>query len=360
MTLDPTRIRRILVRANNWIGDVVMISPAIRSLRETFRDAEIAILARPWVLDALAANRCFDRLIADEVPGRHQGPLGRLRLARRLRSERFDLAVLFQKAFDAAFLAAAAGIPVRVGHTTDHRRLLLTDPIPLTEGWWGRHHVDFFLEIAAACGCATGSRTPFFTLADEDRSWASSFLAERGPSPAPRFVAIHPGSSKAPRAWHAERYAHLAARLLEEPGLVPLVVGDRADLPAAREIASAVPRAVIAAGETTVRRMGALIERSALFVGNDSGPMHIAGALGVPTVGLFGPGSPEKTSPRGEGLRFEAVTTRYPCSPCRQNFFRECDPAPSGKPHCLESITVEAAAAACRRVLGSAPAGEAR
>src|SRR5262249_31302301 len=147
---DPARVRRILVRANNWIGDVVMISPAVKALRERFTGAEIAILARPWVLDALAANPFFDRLIPYESPGRHAGLFGRLRLAAQLRRDRFDMAVLFQKAFEAAFLAKAAGIPVRVGHATDRRSWLLTDRVPVTPESELRHHVDFFLEVAEA------------------------------------------------------------------------------------------------------------------------------------------------------------------------------------------------------------------
>lgn len=373
MIPDPASVRRILVRANNWIGDVVMISPAVKALRERFTSAEIAILARPWVLDALAANPYFDRLIPYESPGRHAGLFGKARLAAALRRNRFDMAVLFQKAFEAAFLAKAAGIPVRVGHDSDRRGWLLTDRIPVTPESNRRHHVDFFLEVAEACGCTPTTRDPFFVLADEDRAWAEGFLdgasregdratARAAPAPAPLgagdagvvrrpFVAIHPGGSKTPRAWHASRFAELARTLAEERGLVPLVVGDAGDAAAGEDIARAVPGTLIAAGRTTVRRMGALIERSALFVGNDSGPMHIAGAVGTPTVGIFGPGTPEKTSPRGGSGAFEAVTLRFPCSPCKQNFFEECDPAPSGKPYCLENIDVATVLAASRRVL---------
>ena len=368
MIPPPASVRRILVRANNWIGDVVMISPAVRALRERFTGAEIAILARPWVLDALAANPYFDRLIPYESPGRHAGLIGRMRLAAELRRQKFDLAVLFQKAFDAAFLAAAARIPARVGHDTDHRGLLLTDRVHVTPESFRRHHVDFFLEVAEACGCVVSTREPFFALAQEDRAWATEFLAGaagsgasvRGaavpgasvPGAAPAsLLAIHPGGSKAPRAWHAARFAELAGALADERGLVPMVVGDTGDAAAGEEIARAVPGTIIAAGSTTVRRMAALIERSALFVGNDSGPMHIAGAVGTPAVGIFGPGTPEKTAPRTKPGRFEAVTLRFPCSPCKQDFFRECDPAPSGKPWCIEKIEAETVLAACRRVL---------
>ena len=220
-----------------------------------------------------------------------------------------------------------------------------------------RHHVDFFLEVAEAAGCVPLTRDPFFVLAAEDRAWAEGFLdgaapreseARRAhhdgeapaPGPAPGkasapaaapaapvaaaaddrrpFVVIHPGGSKAPRAWHAARFAELARALADERGLVPLVVGDAGDAEAGAEVARAVPETVVAAGRTTVRRMAALIERSALFVGNDSGPMHIAGAVGTPAVGIFGPGIPEKTAARAKPGFFEPVTLRFPCSPCRQ------------------------------------------
>ena len=371
MIPDPATVRRILVRANNWIADVVMISPAVKALRERFSSAEIAILARPWVLDALGANPYFDRLVPYESPGRHDGLFGKVRLVAELRRQRFDMAVLFQKAFEAAFLARAAGIPVRVGHDTDRRGWLLTDRVPVTPESGARHHVDFFLEVAEACGCEPRTRDPFFALADEDRAWAEGFLDGTAPAhdaePAARggtsaraagtpagrrpFLAIHPGGSKAPRAWHAKRFAEVARALFGERGLVPLVVGDAGDAAAGEEVARAVPETTVAAGRTTVRRMGALIERSALFVGSDSGPMHIAGAVGTPSVGIFGPGTPEKTSPCGGAGAFEAVTLRFPCSPCKQHFFEECEPAPSGKPFGLENIQVEQVLAACRRVL---------
>jgi len=350
---DPGSVRRILVRANNWIGDVVMISPAIRALRERFSGAEIAILAKPWVLDALSGNPYFDRLLPYEVPGRHGGPLGRIRLAAELRREKFDIAVLFQKAFEAAFLAAAARIPTRIGYDTDRRGLLLTDPIPWRPECELKHHVDVFLELAIACGCTPASSEPFFYLADQDRAWAEAYLEEAGSPPEAELFAIHAGASKPPRAWHMARFAELARILRAEQGLVPLVLGDGSDAEAARAIAAAVPGTIVAAGATSVRQMAALLARARIFAGNDSGPMHIAAALGVPGVAIFGPGLPEKTAPRSARAPFEAVTVRAACSPCRQNFFRECEAAPSGKPWCLERIEVADVAAACRRVLGA-------
>ena len=122
----PLTSQKILIRVNNWIGDVVMISPAMRAIRRQFPLAVITLLAKPWVLNALRGCPFFDRLIEYDREGLHAGLSGRLRLIRFLRRERFDLAFLFQKAFEAAFLARVAGIPVRIGFSTDRWGWLLS------------------------------------------------------------------------------------------------------------------------------------------------------------------------------------------------------------------------------------------
>jgi heptosyltransferase-2 len=124
--IDPVRTQRILIRANNWIGDVVMISPAVRAIRERFTQARIAMVAKNWVLDALGGNPCFDELIEYDPDGIHRGVAGRLRLARALRQGApFDLAVLFQKAFDAAAVARLAGARGPLGYATHPPRALV-------------------------------------------------------------------------------------------------------------------------------------------------------------------------------------------------------------------------------------------
>src|SRR5947208_1082646 len=128
--IDPAGIRRILIRVNNWIGDVVMISPAVRALRAHYPGARVALLAKSWVIDTLRGDPVYDDLIEYDSAVRHRGLRGRLRLAAALRRERFDLAVLFQKAFDAAALAFLAGVRHRVGYATDRRALLLTRALP--------------------------------------------------------------------------------------------------------------------------------------------------------------------------------------------------------------------------------------
>jgi lipopolysaccharide heptosyltransferase II len=340
--LDPGRTGRILIRANNWIGDVVMISPAVRAIREHFAAARIAIVAKRWVLEALSGNPHFDDLIEYDPGGPHAGPGGRLHLARELRRDGpIDLAVLFQKAFDAAVIARLAGARIRVGYATDFRSGLLTHPLPLPPP--GTHHVELFLGLARALGCEIRDPNPYFHLGREDRVRAAARIAASPlAGPGPR-IAIHPAASKAPRAWHSDRFARVAGGLIAAVGARTLLVGGPADTVVLDGIASVLPSGscFIPGPATPLRELAGLLESCDLFIGNDSGPMHVAAALGIATVGIFGPGWPRTTGPIGRPGRVAAIGKSYPCSPCRQDFFRECPPAPSGKPFCLEEIGVE-------------------
>jgi lipopolysaccharide heptosyltransferase II len=352
--IDPATIGRVLIRANNWIGDVVMISPAVRALRAHFPRARIAILAKSWVLETLRGDPFFDDLIEYDSAGAHRGVGGRLRLAFALRRERFDLAVLFQKAFDAAALAFLAGVPRRVGYATDHRSMLLTHalepPPPDT------HHVEAFLGIARALGCRIADPFPSFHLSDDARLQAGALLAGAGLAGHVPLVAFHPGASKEPRAWHSERFADLGRRLAGRHGARVMLLGSAAEGNQLTKIATGLPAgSVFVPGPGLPMKVtGALLEKCHLFVGNDSGPMHVAAAVGVPTIGIFGPGTPRRTAPVAGRGRVIAVSKDYPCSPCRQNFFLECPPSPAGKPFCLEEIRVEDVEAAALELLEEA------
>jgi heptosyltransferase-2 len=344
--------RRILVRANNWIGDVVMISPSLKLLRETYPEAVIEVVARPHVADCFTGHPWVDHVVLHDPAGRHRGVRGFLALASELRARRYDMAVLFQKAFGAALLAWLARVPRRIGHATDRRSFLLTDAVPADGAV--PHHVEFFLQVAHAAGCGTQPlpRRVWFHPGDDSRAFAEAFLDRSGAGRYPFLAAFCTGASKPPRAWHAERFAGLAATLAKEHGAGIVVLGGPGDRDAAAVVLRAAgEHGIDAVGCTSVRQMAALMERCRVFVGNDSGPMHLAAALDRPILALFGPGSPARTAPYMEPSRYVALTNDYPCSPCRQDFFRECRPAPSGKPMCLESIDLRRAAAALNDLL---------
>jgi heptosyltransferase-2 len=342
--IPPEEIRRLLVHGTNWIGDVVLISPALRALREAYPRAEIHYLARGALAEAVRPNPCIDRVVPYDRADHHSPPFGTLRFARELRRCGFDLAVLFPKSLEAALIARLAGIPRRAGWRTDGRGPLITHGRKMTPEDQALHHVRQFFEPARFAG-ASPPRDGFrveFPLAGEDREAAGRLLASAGLGGDGFLLALHPGASKPPRAWHPARFARAAERIAGRRGGAVLLLGGPRDVPLCEEVRAGLraPAADLS-GRTSIRLLAALIERAGLFLGNDSGAMHLAAALGTPLAALFGPGSPERTAPVAPSSRVRVLTRLYPCSPCRQDFFRECAPAPSGRPWCLEEIEVE-------------------
>ena len=343
-------VRKILVRVNNWIGDVVMISPSMRAVRKAFPEAEITLLAKTWVLDALRGSPYYDRLIEYDRDGEHSTWRGRWKLIERLRRERFDLALLFQKAFEAGLFARMARIPRRVGFHSDSRGWLLTDPLPLPrEG----HHAEQFLRIVEAVGVNVVDSRLSYHLTPQARDAAVQFLNRHGIHQGALRIALHPGASKPPRAWHAERFGEVAAALVRDYRATPVLLGAGHDGQAiARIRAVAGPGCVLQPEGQSLQEMAALLGHCHLLICNDSGPMHIAAALRVPVVAVFGPGAPNLTGPYTDPELFRVVTRQFPCSPCRQKFFKECLPAQSGKPLCLEEVPTSEVLNACRELLG--------
>jgi lipopolysaccharide heptosyltransferase II len=340
-------VRKILVRAPNWIGDLVMATPALGAIRRRFGAAEIVVMARGAAAEACVGQRWADRVLRYEPGGEHRPLRARRALAARLREERFDLAVLFPRSFGAALWGLVCGARRRLGHRGDARGWLLTDRLPRADSRARRHHVELFFDLARALGAGESPGALEYEAGEQARAEAARLLegVER-----PR-VAIHPGASKRPRGWHMERWRALAGRLAREWGARVVVLGGGAERQETEAIAAAAGgRGVNLAGRATLSGSAALLEASDLLVANDSGVMHLAAAVGTPLVAIFGPGSPDLTGPWMESGRFEALTHRFPCSPCRQHFFEECDPAPSGKPRCIETVTVAEVWDACCRL----------
>jgi ADP-heptose:LPS heptosyltransferase len=270
---------------------------------------------------------------------------GTLNAGKALQREGFDAALVFPKGFREAVLVRFAGIPVRVGLDTDHRGLLLTHPVSFTQKDWYEHHARQFAKILSPLGIFLKDESLAFPLSPQDRAEAEKVLHEAGVTGP--FAAFHIAASKAPRAWHPERFAEVAKVLEELAGFRPVLLGAPGDVPVHAAFLAACPSASDLAGKTTLRGMAAVLDRAALLVGNDSGPMHVAAAVGTRVVAVFGPGAPYKTAPYLAPDRVRVVYASLPCSPCKQAFWRECSPCPSGKPPCLEGVRADAVIHAC-------------
>ena len=307
----------ILVRATNWIGDVVMTLPALEALRERYPENRLTVLARPWVREILASHPAVDDVI-DLARGRGRArDLAELWLAAgRVRRAGFGMAVLFQNAFEAALVTRLAGVPVRVGYDTDGRRLLLTHPLSRKSAPRGVHQTNHYLNLIRALGWRGGLREPRLHVAGEEREAALLLLEKEGVRPGRRIVGLAPGAAFGPaKRWPPERFAAAADRAADAWDAAVLVLGSEGDRESCRAVSSAMRRRPLdLCGRTGLGRAVALIASCDLFLTNDSGLMHVASALDVPTVAVFGSTDPTATGPLGP--RSRVVRNPVPCAPC--------------------------------------------
>jgi heptosyltransferase-2 len=329
---------KILVRAPNWVGDAVMAIPALESIRRTHADDEICVLARPVVADLFSGQPFADRILSYDFRGSHRGWLGREKFVAELRKEKFNIAVLLQNAFEAAWLAWRAGIPERIGYARDARGPLLTRAIRAPqEGEIPKHESHYYLELLHRAGWIEVSPAiPSIHLfvSDSTRTAAESALRSAGARENAWRCAIAPGASYgAAKCWPPERFGLLADRLISECGADVIFFGT----PGEKEIAARIrsnmkSRAISLVGETSMRDLAALFASCSVFIGNDSGAMHVAAAAGLPVIGIFGSTDPEGTAPLTE--QFTLIREAVSCSPC---FLRRC-PVDH---RCMARITVD-------------------
>jgi heptosyltransferase-2 len=314
----PRNQTKILIRATNWLGDAVMSLPAIRAIRESFPGAHLAVLARPSVAGLYARERAIDHVLP------YTGDRGRT--AAELRRELFDCAVLLPNSFDAALLAWRAGIPRRIGYRRDARGWLLTEPIAAPEpGEIPRHERFYYLELLRRAGLIAEYPPCAEIRLDgcgEARETGMAALRDAGiPLPA---IGLSPGAAYGnAKRWLPEHFAETAASVARAYAASLVLFGSAAERPLCAQIAElcggAGTEAHNFAGETTLSQFIDLTAACRMFLSNDSGAMHVASALGVPTVTVFGATDDTTTGPTGAWARI--VREPVECSPC---LLREC------------------------------------
>jgi len=341
---------KILIRATNWIGDAVMALPALRAVRKRFPEAEIAIVGRPYVTDIYHDQEICDRLIPYDPKGLHSGISGRERLVAELRAQKFDVALLLQNAFDAAWLAWRARIPKRIGYARDGRSFLLTKAIPLPRhGEIPAHEKFYYLELLRRAGWLDSVQDETFIslrVSEEKRRSADEFLCASGARQGALRIAIGAGASYgSAKCWPPPRFAEVANRLQSEADADVILFGTAAEESVSTAISAEMRRPPIdLTGKTAIADLPALLLQCHLFIGNDSGAMHVAAAVGLPVIAVFGPTDPEGTAPVTP--RCTIVQQKPYCSPC---FLRRC---PTDH-RCMTAITVNMVEAAARPWLSS-------
>jgi heptosyltransferase II len=339
---------KILVRAPNWVGDAVMAIPAIAAIRQSHGQDQITILARPAVCDLFHGQSFADGMMEFDYRGRHRGFAGRERLIGELRREKFDIAVLLQNAFEAAWLSWRASIPKRIGYARDGRGFLLTQAVVVPRpGEIPRHESQYYLELLRRMGWIESREKPMhigLKISETEREAAEVSLRQAGSRPGAWRCAVAPGASYgAAKCWPAERFAALADRLISEHDAEVIFFGTPAEADIAARIRKNMRHPAISlVGKTSMRDLTALFSACSIFIGNDSGAMHVAAAAGIPVIGIFGSTDPEGTAPVTED--FSLIRETVSCSPC---FLRQC-PVDH---RCMTRISVDKVFGAAENIL---------
>ncbi len=331
MELSPSRI---LVFVPNWLGDSLMALPALRAIRRWQPTAQFVLVVRrrlatlfnscEWVDGVITYRRGRTAPLLAEVPG----------LVAALREGSFDLAVLFPNSFESALWVRLAKIPERVGFSADARSWLLTRSCPRPRGR-NRHQAEIYLELVRRLLCAPGSRHDIDLEVgqcerDRARCW---LLANRRQFSQP-LIAISPGAAYGPsKRWPATSFAHLTD-LVHDAGGEVMLVGAPQDQARCAEVGELCAVSPLRGYWTTdVAAAAGLLSECDAFIGNDSGGMHLASAVGLPVVAIFGSTDPCHSAP--SGLQTRVVRERLDCSPC---FRRRCRYRHT---NCLLSISPE-------------------
>ena len=312
------RIMKILIRVPNWIGDAVLARPAIEGIAASLPQAELWLNAAEWVKDLFSS----DERIAGIVPSPPSNGVKRVReAARKIRAESFDIGILLTNSFGSALLFSLAGIPQRWGYAGDGRALLLTKSVRKVNRDSARHQVHYYLDLVAGLGLKPGSPTLRLTVTEEEKNQARRHLDETGVDPGRPLLILSPGAGYGPaKRWPASRFAALASLFQERKNAAVVITGSASEIPIAAEISSCLNKKPLSlTGKTTLPELKGLISLARLFISNDSGPMHLANALGVPVVGIFGPTDPAVTGPLEQPAA--VVKKDVPCWPC---FYRKC------------------------------------
>jgi lipopolysaccharide heptosyltransferase II len=346
---------RILVHLPTWLGDVVMATPLLRTLKENCPRAHVAVLCRKAGALVLEGLPGIDEVILYEKGGRHGGLRGTLRLAKDLRGRRFDLAVCCPNSMRSALMLALARIPRRVGWAYGGRGFLLTDRlVPDMRGHrrTPRPMPQYYLDLARHLGCETFTDHSRLGVTQPGLDEVAEFRRVKGIAETDRLVGFNVGAAFGPsKHWTARGFAETAAGLRERHGMRPVVLCGPGEEELGREIEEAVGGDVVRTSDHVLSLPGlkALVSQLAFMVSTDTGPRHFAIGFDIPHVCVMGSTDPMMTDQphaRGEVVRLRPLLD---CMPCHEKV------CPLVHHKCLEDLPASAVLAAVERVLALPP-----
>ncbi|HWT79987.1 MAG TPA: glycosyltransferase family 9 protein [Candidatus Acidoferrum sp.] len=351
----PERVGRILVFQNGGMGDVLRIFPLLEALHRAYPDARLDVLVEPHqeVFALFPWRHVITNFLVIDYGGDHKTWRGRLPLVRELRRRRYDLTISPNRGrgmMASALLSFLAGAPYRVGFTRDGSGFLYTTRVGFQAD---RSIIEQNLDLLRAVGIPCGGAHMPLRVPEADDAAAEALLAQHGVEHGDLLVAVSPGTGWQPefRSWPVSRYVDLVRALVHRSGTKVLLLGGRDQADASVHFAVANDGRVInAIGQTSIARTAGLIRRSDLFIGNDSGLLHLAMGLKIPAIGIFGSTPPEQIL-TPDSPCMAVVRNDVPCRPCYTHqavFTLECDHF-----SCLRLISVNDVLQAAERMLAS-------
>lgn len=331
--------KQILVRMPNWLGDFVMATPILTDLRHHWPEAKITAVCQGVLSTLLQGDKDVDHIITMQ---KNKGLWHRLRRDENL-TEKYDLGLLLTNSFSSAYHFWRSNVKITVGYADHFRSLLMTHPISYPKTKEKQHLVITYKQLLTSLGIPLSQTLPRLYISEEEKRKATEFLMSHGMTFSDTLIGINPGAAYGPaKCWPKEKFKDLIRKLLDYPHLKIAVFGDSGQVKVLDEICANYPtdRVFNLGGKTNLRELIALIEQCRLFLTNDSGPMHVASALGVPLIALFGSTSDIKTGPYRGG---NVIHKRLACSPC---YKRNC-PIDF---QCMKSITTEEVYEALKKI----------
>lgn len=315
MNINP-KDKILVTQTGGWIGDMILLTPALRALKRAYPQSYLALLVRPLAANLMESCPYLDEVIIDtKGNGRAQSLF---QLVRYIRRGRFDLAiVLHPTSFRNALIPFLAGVSLRVGSNVNGRGILLskscTDDTSL-------HEVDRYLRVLQLTNINEPASGLEFWHTGDDRRIVDQLLSDWDVLPENHIIGINLGTTWETKSWALDRFAEVIVEIKNRFENAVVLTGSSSEVGLGKALQKLVKANVInLVGKTTVLQLGALIERCNLYLTCDSGPMHIAAAVGTPTIALFGPTNPTRHRPYGDGHYI--IEKDVSCRPC---YKRKC------------------------------------
>jgi heptosyltransferase-2 len=296
--------KRILVVRTDRIGDVVLSTPVIKALRDVYPHAYVAMMVSPHAKEVVEGNPYLDEVIVYDKEAKHKSWRRSLEFSRRLKKKKFDLALVLHPTNRVHWVTFLAGIKRRIGYNRKCG-FLLTDKIPHTKQFGEKHELEYNLDLLSQLGIIPEEKRIFVPQKKESAEWVDNFLRAKGITDNDALLAINPGASCPSKIWPAERFAQAADRLADKYGFKIVVVAGPKELPLAEAVLANLRHQALNLGaKLSLSQLIALLAKCRLFISNDSGPVHLGSAVGVPVIAIFGRKqqglSPQRWGPLGQ------------------------------------------------------------